>query len=114
MTEREEEPGRDRIPAVLHHLARDVVDRGYMIGVEGMPESETVCEKCHAKKQWVAAELRQCPRPDGNIGGHEYCVNARNLGAGAIGRIVKDTRKHAWYLEVTISICFLGKLAARQ
>ena len=40
MTEREEEADADRPLAVVHQLARDVVDRGDMVGVDRVTEAE--------------------------------------------------------------------------
>jgi len=39
MTEGEVQPDGDRALSVLHQLARDVVDRGDVVGVDGVPEA---------------------------------------------------------------------------
>ena len=49
MTERKEEPDADRALSLLHQLARDVVDRGDMIGINGVPQTEPVSQQCRAE-----------------------------------------------------------------
>ena len=42
MSEGEEQPDGDRALTLLHQLARDVVDRGDVVGVDGVPQAEAV------------------------------------------------------------------------
>ena len=44
MAEREEEPDRERLLALLHQLAHDIVDGGDVVGVEGVAQAEHIGE----------------------------------------------------------------------
>jgi len=49
VAEREEKSDRERAPPLLHQLARDVVDRRDVVGIEGVPEPEAVSQESRAE-----------------------------------------------------------------
>src|SRR5271169_5092638 len=64
MPQREEKADRDRPLAVLHKLARYVVDRRDMVGIERVPQAERVSEQRGAEQHRIGTELqdRRGPR----------------------------------------------------
>ena len=67
MAERKKEAHRRRTLAFLHQLARHIVDRGDMVGVDRMPEAETIGEECRAEEDRIIMECGERPRPCGDI-----------------------------------------------
>ncbi len=61
MAEREEQPRGDRAPAVAPQLARDVVDRRDMVGVEAVAQAKEVGKRANSQDRRVGGEreLRQ-------------------------------------------------------
>jgi len=57
VAEREEEAGCERALAVLQELARRVVDRRDVVGVEGVPQAERVRERREAGELGVARQV---------------------------------------------------------
>ena len=57
MAEREEEAGAERPLPVLQQLARRVVDRRDVVGVEGVPQPERVRERGEAGQRRVARQV---------------------------------------------------------
>ena len=63
MTKREEEAGGIGRLAFLHELSDDVVDRGNVVGVEGVPEAENICQQSGAKQRRTVGEGDPRPKP---------------------------------------------------
>ena len=89
MTEGEVEADSDGLLALLHELARDVVDRRDVIGIDRMPEAETIGEQSCAQEDRRIAKGDECPRPDSEIGDSEDGIEAENLALG-IASIVTE------------------------
>ncbi len=71
MAEREEESDADRALALLHQLARDVVDGGDMIGIDGMARAEAVGQQRGAEQDGITAKRGERPGPGEKIGRNE-------------------------------------------
>ncbi len=71
MAEREEEPDADRASALLHELARRIVDRGDMVGVDGVAQTERIGEEGRTEQDGVAVKGDEGPDPNRDIGGDE-------------------------------------------
>ena len=63
MAEREEQADAERPLALLHQLARDIVDGGDVVGVDGMAQAEAVGEQRRAEQQRLVVEHRGTPTP---------------------------------------------------
>jgi hypothetical protein len=62
--QREEEPDAERPLALLHELARRVVDRGDVIGVEGVAHAEGVGGQADARREGAAGAEAEVVRDD--------------------------------------------------
>ena len=90
MPEREEQPGRDRLLALLHQLAHDIVDGGDVIGVHGVSQPEHISEerRCPASVGRSASAITAQAQTDA-VDGKEQEIDRGNLSA-LIGRRVVD------------------------
>jgi hypothetical protein len=68
MAEREPEAHRDRALALLHELARDIVDGGDVIGIDPVAQAKAPGERGGAQQQRLRAQGAQCPGPCRQIG----------------------------------------------
>src|SRR5581483_5418765 len=71
MAEAEEEPDADGPPALLQQLARGVVDRGDVIGVERVAQPERVREPAQAHEGRVCRALRENEAPADRVQQHD-------------------------------------------
>ena len=90
MTEREEEPDRDRTFALLHQLARDVVDRGNMIRINRVAQPETVREERRAQQHRAISEGNERIEPGGNVERDQETVDPDDLAAHVGAFVVED------------------------
>ena len=74
-------PDAERPLPILHQLARDVVDRRNVVGVDRVAQAESVREERRAEQQRVGVECAERPRPRGEIGEHEPAEQARRAAA---------------------------------
>ena len=79
MAEREEEADADRPLALLHQLARHVVDRRDMVGIDGVAQTERIGQEGGADQHRIIAKRDQRPNPGQNIGGDQQTKNADQL-----------------------------------
>ena len=79
VAEREEQADRNRPLAILHQLARHVVDRRDVVGIDGVAQPERVGEKRGADQHRVIVECDQRPRPRQHIGADQDNVEAGDL-----------------------------------
>src|SRR3977135_1698096 len=100
MAQREEQADAERPLALLHQLARDIVDGGDVIGVDGVAQAEAVGRR--AEQQRLVMEQQERPRPGVQVGRHEQSVDAEERGAKA---------GHDYYALLTRS-AYAGKSAA--
>ncbi len=89
MAEREIEPSRNRALALLHELARDVVDRRDMVGIDRMAQSEAIGQKCGTEQHRVVAEGEERPCPSRHVSDSEHAVDADDL-ADQIGTAIAE------------------------
>ena len=68
VAERKEEADRERTPALLHQLARDVVDCRNVIGIDRVAQPKAVSKEGSAQKHRIILERQPRPRPGGDIG----------------------------------------------
>ena len=82
VAEREEEADADAAacPSV-HQLARDVVDRRNVVGVDRVAKAEPVGEQRGAEQQRIRVERAERPRPRGEVG--ETSASEQSRGAAA-------------------------------
>jgi hypothetical protein len=78
----ERQPHPQGLAALLQHQPGAVVDRRDVVGVEGMPEAESVCQRCGARVDQCAVSVGQVvvlrlrvvvdeqPEPEDVQGGH--------------------------------------------
>ena len=90
MTQREEEADANRPLAVLHQLARHVVDSSDVVGIHGVPQPEAIGEQRGAEQDRVVPERDQRPCPCGNVCSDQDCVEAGNLQAQLVRLIVEN------------------------
>ena len=91
MAEREEQPDADRTLALLHQLARDVVDRGDMIGVDRVAQAERIGEQGRAQQHRLTAQGHQRPEPDKNIAADQGGIDAINRRRRSGGPFIQET-----------------------
>jgi hypothetical protein len=102
--EREHQPDGQRTPAFVHQLARHVVDRGDVVGVDRVAQPERVGEHAGAHQRGLAAEHGDGPAPGGQVERRERREQQDELaaraacataGAGQDGRGHDDRRRAA-------------------
>ena len=91
MAEREEQADADRPLALLHQLARDVVDRRDMVGIDRVAKAERVGQERGADQHRIIAERDQRPNPRQNVGGDQHAVDAGELAANLRILIVEQS-----------------------
>ena len=74
-------PTADRPLALLHQLARDIVDRRDVVGVDRVTQTETVGEQRRAEQHRIVAQGDEGPEPDEDIRGDRERVETRLGGA---------------------------------
>src|SRR5438067_13060955 len=67
MAERKEEADADRPLAILEQLAGGVVDSRYVVGIEGVPQTEAVGQTTESNEGGVLAGRRQEQPPAGEV-----------------------------------------------
>ena len=106
MAEREEQADRNRALAFLHQLARDVVDGGDMVGIDGMAQAETIGQQRRAQQQRKRPKSDESPGPGTKIGRDQQAVDADHLAAdvgGVFAEDISQNRIHAG-LPLTSSV----------
>ena len=63
----EEEADGDRALAVLHQLARHVVDGRDVIGVDGVPQAQAVDDQRNAQQGRLVVERGEGPEPGADV-----------------------------------------------
>ena len=91
MAERKEKTHADRPLALLHELARDVVDRRDMIGVNRVPQAESIGEQSRAEHHQPVAQSDERPKPDQNIAADQNGVNSYQPALQIGAALVQDT-----------------------
>ena len=103
MAEREEEADPDRPLALLHELARDVVDRRDMIGVDRVAQAERIGEQRRAEQDRLTAQGDERPEPDENIAADQTGVDSDQSAAQISATLIRDVRDNcrhdtlAWF-----------------
>ncbi len=90
MAEREEQADRDRPAAFLHQFAGHVVDRRDVIGVERVPQAETVSERRRAEQHWIIVEGDDRPQPCGDVGDEQEQVDRDDLAPNVVMAVVEE------------------------
>ena len=93
VAEREHEADGDGALAFLHELARDVVDGGDVVGVDGVAQAEAVGEEGGAEQQRIVAEGDDGPEPCAGVEDEEQAVDADDLAAKISGSVVKKRKR---------------------
>ena len=76
MAERKVEADADRLLALMHELAGDVVDGGDVVGVDGVAQAEAIGEKRGPQQNRVAVKTGEGPGPCRYIGGDEQDIES--------------------------------------
>ena len=71
MTQREEEPDPERPLSLREELARAVVDRGQVVGVERVPQAERVGEGAEPRDHRMGARVVEDEPPAGEMEEHD-------------------------------------------
>ena len=69
-------PTLTRALALLHELARHIVDRRDMVGIHGVAQAEAVGEQGRSQQDGLLAEYHERPYPGGQIEDDEQAVDA--------------------------------------
>ncbi len=93
MAEREEQADAERLLALLHQLARHIVDGGDVVGVHRVAQAEAVGEEGGAEQDRIVVEGREGPGPDGDIDGDQPGIERDDLSAGLGGTVVEQPQK---------------------
>ena len=80
MAEGEEEADRLGLPSRLHHLAHDIVDGGYVVGIESVTEPEGIGQEGRAQQHRASAERHPRPSPGKDVGRDERGVKRNDPG----------------------------------
>ena len=99
MPEREEEADPDRPLAVLQQLARDVVDRRYVVGIDRVAQAERVGEQRRAELHGIVAKGEERPTP-----GRDVRERPLRL-AGGLARLAKRVPE-ACFVPLAIEYAF--------
>ena len=75
------EAGRERALALLHQLARHIVDGGDVVGVDRVAQPEAVGQERGAEQHRIVVERAQRPGPGRHVGGDQQRVDADDLAA---------------------------------
>ena len=81
VAEREEQADGDRPFALLHQLARDIVDGRDVVGIDGVAQAECVGQECGADQHRIVVKRDQRPEPGQDIGDDQHGINAGDLAA---------------------------------
>jgi hypothetical protein len=81
VADRKEKADRDRTLTVLHQFARDVVDRGDMVGVDRVAQTEAIGQQAGAEQQRMAVKSDERPDPGANIEDGENAINGDDASA---------------------------------
>src|ERR1700692_67649 len=76
MSQRKEEADGDRPLALLHQLARDVVDRRNVVGIDGVTKPEAVGQNRGSDQNRLMRERDESPDPGRQIGKNKQAVNS--------------------------------------
>lgn len=90
MTHGEEEADADGPLALLHQLAGYVVDRGDVVGIDGVPKTEAAGEPSRVQKDRMMPKYDQRPGPDGEIGDDQEAIDADQWQTKALRSFVED------------------------
>ena len=87
VTEREPETDGDRSLALLHQLARDVVDRRDVIRIDAVPHPEDIGQERRREQGRVAGEEIVRPGPDRDVRGNQEQVQHADLPPHRAGQV---------------------------
>src|ERR1700733_6257813 len=100
MSQSKEEADRDRTLALLHQLARDVVDRGNVVGIDGVTKPEAVGQHGGSDQNRLPRERDESPNPGGQIGKNQQAVDSDNTAAQACqSAIGLDRRRYRFRMR---------------
>ena len=67
MAQGKKETDADRPLAILHQFARHVIDGRDMIGIDRVPQTESIRQQCRPKQHRLVTEKGQSPDPNADI-----------------------------------------------
>ena len=91
MAERKEEADADRALALLHELARDVVDRRDMVGVDRVAQAERIGQQRRSEQDRLTAKGNERPEPDENIAADQNGVDGDQPAAQISAALIQDS-----------------------
>src|SRR5580692_8915188 len=83
MPQCKEKTDGDRPLSLLHQLARDVVDRRNVVGIDGVTKPETIGQHGGSDQNRLMREGDEGPYPGRQIGKNEQAVNSGDPGPKA-------------------------------
>ena len=90
MAEREHQPQSHWPLTLLHQLARDVVDRRDVVGVDRVPQAEAVGEERSSQQHGIMPERENRPGPGGDVDGEQQGIDAEDPVSGIARSVVED------------------------
>ena len=78
MAQRKEESDADRLLILLHQFPRHIVDRGDVIGVDGVTQAESVGKKAQAQRRRAGMKQRDGQKPSGDVQADEKDVDEQD------------------------------------
>jgi hypothetical protein len=91
MAERKHEADRQRAFPVLHQFPDYVVDRRYVVRIDGMTQSKAVRENRRSQKYRVTVESNSGPQPCPDIECEQNAVHDNDPAAEMIGTIAEQS-----------------------
>src|SRR5215813_3481194 len=102
MSEREEQAGGQRLLAVLHELAGDVVDGRDVVGIDRVPQAEAIGQEARAEQHRMIMEYDESAGPDDHIGGDQEGTDG------------DDLARQAWMVRACIVVAGRPQKGARH
>ncbi|MFZ0275644.1 MAG: hypothetical protein WAL60_01780 [Candidatus Sulfotelmatobacter sp.] len=97
MTQREHEANCNRAFSILHQLSGYVVDRSYVIRVNGMTQAKAIREKGGSQKHRVTVESNRSPQPCTDVEREQDRVDGNDSAAEVIGSIIEQVAQFWLY-----------------
>jgi hypothetical protein len=93
---------------LLNELARHVVDCNDMVGVESVPQTESVGEERRSQQGRMAMNDRYGPNPRDNIGFDEKGIDAGSSCPASISRVAEEASDDAFHSVTSNQLANLG------
>ncbi len=96
MPQREKEADRYWAFVFLHKLARDIINSGNMVSVNGVAQAKTIGQDSRPQKRRMWQEADPGDKPDRAIESDKEGIYSNNLCTHVGGTIIKYVRERGW------------------